>query len=39
VLEKDVGYQLTYRVRKEELLQGDKEERFILDTINGRKAD
>jgi len=39
VLEKDVEYHLTYRVRNEELLQGDKEEGNILQTINRRKTD
>jgi len=39
VLEKVAEYHLTYRVRNEELLQGDKEEVNILHTINRRKTD
>jgi hypothetical protein len=39
VLEKDAEYHLTYRVRNEELLQDDKEERNILRTINRRKTE
>lgn len=39
VLEKDAEYKLTHRVRNEEALKGDRDERNILQIINRRKAD